>query len=247
MTLRAASRRLSLTSQVTEQLWAQIRSGEWRVGSRIPTEAELVRALAVGRNTIREAVRALTHVGVLEPRQGSGTFVTARFELAGLVARRLERVDVREALEVRRAFEVEAARLAARRRTEADLAGLDDALARLLSAWSAGELSSYVEADAALHTAVVRTAHNSVLADLYAEFGAALRSTISAKVGDDLAAERWGDQHAPLIEAIRRGDSEAAATQAASLIGTTRSLGRSAPPARPRTSVTSARRRPGSR
>lgn len=218
MPLRAASRQPSLTSQVTEQLWAQISSGEWRVGMRIPTEPELVRALGVGRNTVREAVRALMHVGVLERRQGSGTFVTARSELAGLVSRRFAQAGVAEAIEVRRAFEVEAARLAAQRRTAADLAALDAALAALRSAWSAGDLAAVVEADAALHTAVVRTAHNSVLADLYAEFGAALRATISANVGENLAAVRLGDQHAPLVEAIRRGDSDAAAAEAASLI-----------------------------
>lgn len=216
MPLRATSRRLSLTNQATEQLWAQIRSGEWEVGSRIPTEPELAEALGVGRNTVREAVRALTHVGVLERRQGSGTFVTARSELSGLVARWLAQADITEAYEVRRALEVEAARLAASRRTEADLGRLDAALAEMQDAWAAGTRDRYVEADAALHLAVVRSARNTVLGDLYADFGTALRSTISEIVGDRLSPGRWRD-HTPLVEAIRRGDSAAAAAEAAGL------------------------------
>lgn len=218
MPLHAASRRMSLTNQVTEQLWAQIRSGEWEVGARIPTEPELAEALRVGRNTVREAVRALAHVGVLERRQGAGTFVIARSELSGLVARWLGRADITEAYEVRRALEVEAARLAAGRRTEADLAMLDAALAGMRVAWQTGAPDRYVEADATLHTGVVRSARNTVLADLYADFGAALRTTISANVGDHLDPDRWRD-HAPLIEAIRRGDGAAAASEAAALVG----------------------------
>jgi DNA-binding FadR family transcriptional regulator len=217
MPLQAASRRQSLISQVTEQLRTQIDSGEWRIGSRIPTESELAAALGVGRNTVREAVRALMHVGVLERRQGLGTFVTARSEFAGLVARRLADGKVSEAVEVRHAFEVEAARLAANRRTDADLASLDRALARFRAAWDTGDVATFVDADAALHMAVVRAAHNSILSDLYAEFGAGLRTAIAAKIGDALVPERWTD-HSPLVEAIRRGDGDDAATVAAHLI-----------------------------
>lgn len=220
MPLHAASRRTSLIAQVTEQLRTQICSGEWPVGTRIPTEPELVRALGVGRNTVREAVRALTHVGLLERRQGSGTYVTARSEFAGLVAHRLAGSEVTEAIEVRQAFELAAARLAAYRRTGADLVALDAALARLRAAWAGGEVAAYVEADAALHEAVVRAAHNSILTDLYDEFGAALRTAIAAKVGDALTPERRVD-HTPLIEAIRRGDGDAAAAAAAVPLTTT--------------------------
>src|SRR5688572_14543871 len=112
--------------------------GEWPVGTRIPTEPDLVAALGVGRNTVREAVRALVHAGVLERRQGSGTYVTSRHELTGVMTRRLEGAEVTDAIEVRRAFEVEAARLAAIRRTPSDLKALDKALAAREAAWTSG-------------------------------------------------------------------------------------------------------------
>src|SRR5919107_1276902 len=111
--------------EVTERLSEKIRAGEWPVGGRIPTEPQLVEALGVGRNTVREAVRALVHAGVLECRQGSGTYVVSTDELSGAVTRRLADAEFAEAVEVRRAFEVEAARLAALRRTDSDLAALD--------------------------------------------------------------------------------------------------------------------------
>lgn len=74
-------RRSALADQVIAQLRAQITSGEWPMGSRIPTEPELVEQLGVARNTVREAVRALAHNGLLDIRQGSGTYVVATSEL----------------------------------------------------------------------------------------------------------------------------------------------------------------------
>src|SRR5262252_1258771 len=105
MPLRS-TQRSSLVPQVIAQLRSQILSGEWAVGSRIPPEPDLAAALGVGRNTLREA-------GLLERRQGSGTYVVGARELAGAVARRIADAQIVEVIEVRRAFEVEAARLAA--------------------------------------------------------------------------------------------------------------------------------------
>ena len=95
--------------EVTERLSERIRAGDWPVGARIPTEPQLVEAFGVGRNTVREAVRALVHAGVLERRQGSGTYVVSTDELAGAVARKIGAVEVAHTVEVRRAFEVEGA------------------------------------------------------------------------------------------------------------------------------------------
>src|SRR3954453_10822369 len=119
MPLRSTDRS-SLVPQVIEQLRAQISSGEWAVGTRLPPEPDLAAMLGVGRNTLREAVLALVHAGLLERRQGSGTFVIGARELAGAVARRVAGATLAEVIEVRRALEVEAARSAARRRTAED-------------------------------------------------------------------------------------------------------------------------------
>ncbi|MFC3503744.1 FadR/GntR family transcriptional regulator [Micromonospora krabiensis] len=201
--------------QTITQLRERILGGEWPVGGRIPTEPQLVAALGVGRNTVREAVRALQHAGVLECRQGSGTYVVSTDELAPVVARRLSDNRMAEVIEVRRAFEVEAARLAARRRTPEDLAALDDALAAREAAWDAGRVDEFVAADALLHDAVMAAAHNPMLAELYASVGAALRSTLAQAIGD--APERHVD-HSRLVDAIRAGDPERAAIEAAAFL-----------------------------
>src|SRR5690242_18569716 len=105
MPLHSAAR-TPLVDQVIAQLREQISSGEWPVGSKIPTEPDLVAALGVGRNTLREAVRALAHLGLLESRQGAGTYVRADNELVGAVRRRLARAELRDATELRRGLEV---------------------------------------------------------------------------------------------------------------------------------------------
>ncbi|MGC4862028.1 FadR/GntR family transcriptional regulator [Micromonospora sp. DT68] len=203
--------------QTIEQLRSRILGGEWPVGGRIPTEPQLVAALGVGRNTVREAVRALQHAGVLECRQGSGTYVVSTDELAPVVARQLGDDRMTEVVEVRRAFEVEAARLAALRRTPEDLAALDDALAEREAAWRGGRVDAFVEADAALHTVVVAAAHNAMLAELYASVGTALRSTVAQAMGDALTPERYVD-HTRLVEAIRAGDPALAAIEAGAFL-----------------------------
>lgn len=203
--------------QTIAQLRERILGGEWPVGGRIPTEPQLVAALGVGRNTVREAVRALVHAGVLECRQGSGTYVVSTDELAPVVARRLTADRMAEVVEVRRAFEVEAARLAALRRTTEDLAALDGALAAREAAWHDGRFDEFVAADAALHTAVVAAAHNGMLADLYASVGAALHSTIAQSMGGALEPDRYVD-HSRLVEAIRAGDPGRAAIEAGAFL-----------------------------
>lgn len=199
------------------QLRARILGGEWPVGSRIPTEPQLVTALGVGRNTIREAIRALVHAGVLERRQGSGTYVVSVDELAPVVARQLTDDRMTEVVEVRRALEVEAARLAALRRTSGDLAALSDALAAREAAWRGGRVNEFVVADAALHTTVVAAAHNGMLAELHASIGTAMRSTVAATMGEALVPERYVD-HSRLVAAIRAGDPERAAIEAGAFL-----------------------------
>ncbi|MFI2433642.1 FadR/GntR family transcriptional regulator [Streptomyces sp. NPDC018693] len=164
-------RRSALSEQVVAELRKQITSGEWPVGSRIPTEPELVEQLGVARNTVREAVRAPTHNGLLDIRQGSGTFVVATSELTGVMHRRFADADPRHIAELCAALESSAAGLAAVRRTEKDLRQLDALLRR--------------------------------------------RDWLREDVGRELTPETHMD-HTRLLDAIRAGDAETAAAEAAS-------------------------------
>ena len=216
--LRTTSRQTRV-AEVIEQLTARVTSGEWGLGSKIPTEPQLVEALGVGRNTVREAVRALVHAGVLECRQGSGTYVISTDELSGVVTRRLVAAQRAETVEVRRAFEVEAARLAAHRRTWQDRAALDRTLAAREAAWRSGRVADFVEADAALHTAIVAAAHNTMLAELYASVGAAVQASLADAMGAELHPDRYID-HSRLVAAIHAGDPDRAAREAGAFLET---------------------------
>lgn len=211
----SSPRRSALSDQVITQLRNQITSGEWPVGSRIPTEPELVEQLGVARNTVREAVRALAHNGLLDIRQGSGTYVLATSELAGVMHRRFASADPRHVAELRSTLESSAARLAAERRTERDLKQLDTLLARREEAWEAGDAEAFVSVDSTLHLAVVAASHNEVLTELYADLGDLLRDWLRYDVGLDLRPENHMD-HARLVDAIRAGDGDTAAAEAAS-------------------------------
>ncbi|MCG7524651.1 FadR family transcriptional regulator [Streptomyces sp. OfavH-34-F] len=210
-----STRRSALADQVIAQLRNQITTGEWPVGSRIPTEPELVEQLGVARNTVREAVRALAHNGLLDIRQGSGTYVVATSELAGVMHRRFASADPRHVAELRSTLESSAARLAAVRRTERDLKQLDALMKRREETWAAGDAEAFVDADSTLHLAVVAASHNDVLTELYADLGDLLRDYLREDVGEDLTPETPMD-HSRLVEAIRAGDAETAAAEAAS-------------------------------
>ncbi|MGW7293659.1 FadR/GntR family transcriptional regulator [Streptomyces xiamenensis] len=216
-------RRSALADQVIDQLRNEITSGAWPVGSRIPTEPELVEQLGVARNTVREAIRALAHNGLLDIRQGSGTYVVATSELAGVMHRRFADADPRHVAELRGALETAAARMAAERRTPADLRRLDTLLTTREAAWNTGQVERFVEADATFHLAIVTAAHNEVLTGLYADLSTVLRTFLRHDVGDQLDPEYYMD-HARLLAAVRERDAERAEREAAAHTRTCRTF-----------------------
>src|SRR5204863_9149285 len=121
-------------------------------GTKLPGETTLAATLGVGRSTVREALRALAGAGLVQPRQGAGVFVIATEPAADLGAR-LRRAAVTDVYEVRMMVETQAARLAAERRTPADLEALDAALAGRRAA-TTGSDAEFIDADIALHAAV---------------------------------------------------------------------------------------------
>ncbi|MGV9797171.1 FadR/GntR family transcriptional regulator [Mycobacterium sp. NPDC003449] len=199
------TRRTGLVDQVIAQLRASVESEEWPVDTRIPTEPELVEALGVGRNTVREAIRALAHNGIFEVRQGAGTYVRATSEVSAAL-RRLCGSELREVLQVRRCLEVEGARLAAASRTESDLAELRDRYARRDTV----DHEEFIRADTEFHLAVMRASHNSVLIELYR----GLTEAIAASVASSSTASSDMFAHDGLIEAIVDGDVERAGREA---------------------------------
>ncbi|MGZ4649933.1 MAG: FadR/GntR family transcriptional regulator, partial [Kineosporiaceae bacterium] len=175
--LRTA-RRAGLIEQVIDQLREQIEAGTWGIGSRIPTESELAQLTGTSRNTVREAVQSLVHAGLLERRQGSGTYVLASSELAGAVSRRVATAHHVHVLEVRRTLEVGAARLAALHRTPEDISRLRTLLSDRNAAMQRGDVDRQIALDVALHRAIGQAAHNPMLTDLYENVIDTLRENV---------------------------------------------------------------------
>jgi len=205
------AKRISLTEQVVRQIQARIESGEWPVGMRIPPEPELVKQLGVSRNTIREAVRALGHAGLLEARQGDGTYVCTASDLKAAMGRRLQRSPIEDTLEVRHCLEREAARLAAIRRSEGDKERLLRCLEQRSVTMAGPDKEAAVQADMELHKAVMEATHNALLIDIYANMTDALRISIDRTLLSDLALyDEYDTSHRKLVEAIVQGDADAA-------------------------------------
>lgn len=201
--------RTGLIDRTVDQLRESVINGTWPVGSRIPTEADLASTLGVGRNTVREAVQSLVHSGLLVRRQGSGTYVLSDSELSVALGRQIEHVHQQHILEVRRSLEVEAARLAARRRTERDVMTLRSLNEGRQNSFAVGDVDSMVTSDLALHRAIVAAARNPLLLDLYENLLDAIGDSIRANVETD----HPDHTHDELVEAIVDGDEDAAARE----------------------------------
>lgn len=203
--------RTSLIAQVTEQLHHEISTGHWPVGGRIPTEAELTELTGTGRNTVREAVQALVHAGMLERRQGSGTFVVATSAISGALSRYFSEAHERDLLELRRALDITAAALAARRRDPDDIATLERLLAARRELWDKGGPRA-VSSDLELHRAIVVASHNAVYLEFYDSLESAIELVVRSR--SDHSLNPYHDEHTRVVQAVIDGNPEAAANSA---------------------------------
>lgn len=197
-----------LVVQVSRQFRERIAGGDWPVRSRIPGEKHLARELGVSRGTVREALRALTAAGLLEPRVGDGTYVRASDELTGLLGQG-GGTELEHALDVRGVLEVAAAERAARHRTDTHLDGMREALSLRAAAERADDVDAYVAADSRFHRAVVEAAGNPLLTRLYD----ALRENVVESIRRTTSlpeAQGLNDLHEGLLSAIEDRSPERA-------------------------------------
>lgn len=195
---------------VIQQIQEKISLGIFPPGSKIPTEPTLMAQLGVGRSTVREAIRVLVSAGLLEVRQGDGTYVLDRSGGHEPLEYRLRRSTAQEIREVRRILEVETVRLAARNRTQADIDAMRDCLARKRAAREAGDTHGYVMADIAFHTAVAAAGGNGLLADLYSSFCMVFQDFLDTLIADRGVNQYQDRIHNGLLDAIAAKDPDKA-------------------------------------
>jgi DNA-binding FadR family transcriptional regulator len=202
--------RLTLVEQVALQIEDMIESGKWAVGMRIPAEPELVAELNVSRNTLREAIRALIHAGLLKTKQGDGTYVCSSSTLGAVLQKRIFRTDTLHTLEVRQALEREGAHLAAQRRTSDEAKELLLQLGRWEAAAKRGDIDAFVTEDIRLHQLIVQASHNEILIELYHHIAEALHDSIATLTRSEVRPE-FLEIHRQLVEGIVDQDSDRAA------------------------------------
>ncbi|MHB9757650.1 FadR/GntR family transcriptional regulator [Streptomyces sp. BYX5S] len=204
----------TLVQRTIHRIEGNIDSGAWAVGDRIPAEGRLVEELGVGRNTVREAVRALCHTGLLEARRGDGTYVRAASDLNAALQRRLRRAELKHVLQVRLALEREAAPAAATHRGEDDLARILTALLARRRAEESEDPAAYVERDVEFHRAVVAASGNPLMTELYESIVESVRDSIASLLPSWTPEPLGASAHDDLADAIARRDPRAAAEAA---------------------------------
>ena len=213
LAIRTLGRAPNLPSQVARMISDEILAGRFRVGDRLPTERELAETFGVSRNVVREAIARLRFEGAVEPRQGSGVFVLGNQANSAL---RLDAEILRDhslfanLFELRSILEVEAAGLAAARRSRKHLTAVGAALERL---YNSQRTPQSVDADLEFHRAIARASDN-VYVVMFVNF---ISEHIRASIGEanervDAATRERIDkeEHGAIYEAIKAKEVERA-------------------------------------
>ncbi|MFV3403554.1 MULTISPECIES: FadR/GntR family transcriptional regulator [Pseudomonas] len=206
----------SLVEQAVDQLRSRIASGAWSVGQRLPTEPELAYDLGISRNTVREAMRVLAFSGLVEIRQGDGSYLrTVQDPLQAVQA--MAHCTVEHARETRHILEAEAIALAALRRTDDDLSALRQALKQSAVHFH-GDVDAYVECDIQFHQRLVDAAHNPALSELYRYFSGVVAAALQHNMTTVPRCQATFDLHGHILDALEKRDSETAKRLSRTLI-----------------------------
>jgi len=204
--------RNTLVQSVVDQIVVLIKDGTLAPGDRLPPERDLMKRLAVGRSTIREALRSLAMMNLVDLRPGQGSFVkdlgvqtVIRPDLLTMLLDRSVTVDL---LEVRKLIEPATVELAAHRATAADLETLQAILDRCQTAHAAGEPTA--ELSAQLHVAIARCTHNGVLV-MFMESILGLLTERGSKLEHVSGFTDWElASHQEIVDAVRARDAHLA-------------------------------------
>ena len=197
----------NLADTAAEAIRNEILAKRWAVGEKLPNESSLSAMLSVSRGTVREAVRVLVSQGLLETRQGSGTYVLSTTDNSRALSM-ARRASLRDQFEARCALDVEGARLVAIRKTPGIIAGLRALLAERGN-YEGGDPAGFIERDLAFHKAVIAASNNRAMIEIYDFFSASIAETIAATL-DKAIPEPDMQSHQLIVDAIETGSPDKA-------------------------------------
>lgn len=223
---------MAVTDEAIEKIKAMIVSGELTPGDRLPPEKELAERLGLSRNSMREAVKALEVIRVLDVRRGDGTYVTSLepqllLEAIGFVVDMHDDDSLLELFAVRRMLESQATALTAASATEQDAVAL---LTEVDSVDPTVTVDQLVEHDIRFHGEIARLTGNGYLASLLDGLSSqTVRARVWRGLTEEGAVERTLSEHRGIAEAIANHDSALASSLAtAHIAGVERWLRRAA-------------------
>jgi GntR family transcriptional repressor for pyruvate dehydrogenase complex len=202
----------SLSEEIAIQIMRLVSNGDLKPGQKLPSERDLRLRFGVGRSSLREALRCLAIVGVLEARAGEGTFLAMNQDkfIGRVLGWRVatERKNVENLLTVRLALEAETASHAALNTTEEQIQELDDIIERMVGI--PGDPEQYAEADVAFHLTIAKASANDLIFDLLTLIRGQLQHALLSIGGWPRTTQMSDAEHRGIVEAIRRRDSELA-------------------------------------
>ena len=204
---------MAVTDEAIDKIKDMIVMGELRPGDRLPKEADLAERLGLSRNSLREAVKALSLIRVLDVRQGDGTYVTSLEPTLLLDALNFvvdfHRDDtVLQFFEVRRILEPAATAMAAQRMSDEEIANLKAVLDELDDDPSVDAL---VANDLQFHRLIAAGSHNSALCSLVENLsGPTTRARIWRGLTQEGAVAKTREQHLAIFDAIAARQPELA-------------------------------------
>lgn len=215
--------RQGLHGALVHEIGVRILSGELEPGEALPTEAELTGGVAASRTVLREAIKVLAAKRLVLSRPKTGTRVRPRSDWnlldPDVLAWQLEAGPTREflqdALELRQLIEPAAARLAADRATDAEIAALAEAFAAMSDA---RDLEAWIGPDVRFHSILLQAAHNELLEHLSSIVTAVLRTLFMYSSRPPRTFTRALPLHEAIIEAVRSHDPAAAEAAAMHLL-----------------------------
>jgi GntR family transcriptional repressor for pyruvate dehydrogenase complex len=199
------------STEVARALLDYILSGHIGPGEKLPSERQLSESLGVGRGVVREGIKSLGLLGLVEFRQGGGTFL--RNGESDLLPRVIEwglllgERRVTDLIEARQKLEEIVAELAASRRTLEQLDRLESALEAMRSAKTTDD---FVNADVEFHLAVAAASNNGALANMHSSIASLLRVWIDRVMHAAESFEESYLEHVPILDAIRAQDPDGA-------------------------------------
>lgn len=201
--------RKRVTDQIIDQLISMIADGKFKPGDRLPPEPALMAQFGVGRSSLREAIGALSLIGMLTVRPGYGTHVSA--SLGESVSKPLRwgmfmgwREKLHEFIEARISIEEALVAMAAERATEADIEEIKRCHELLKS--SKVTKRKAIQADLVFHTAIASASHNSVLARFLEELRQPVKNWMEQKASLFGGYDRVFEQHDAVLSAIQARD-----------------------------------------